>query len=384
MKLLVLSPFPPRRDAPHGGARWVAGIVASLAASHRVGLLALRGPGEDEIDPQVAEKCEFAIEVERSIARTSLVRAWQERQRVAMVAGGAPGWAVGFSVRALAAELERVVAEWQPDLVHVEAVVMAQYTEELAGVPVVVVDQDAAEGSRSMQRFRARVLRGADAIVAFTERDRAAIEAIAPAARIECIPLAVDVPPAPLDPLGNGRDVLFVGNFMHPPNGEAAARLAGAIFPRVAAERPDARLVLVGADPPASLLALASDHVVVAGRVEDLRPLLDAAAVVVAPISSGGGMRVKVLEALAAGKALVASPLALEGIEVHAGAEVLVGTDDASFAAAVVALLGDEPLRLALGSAARRWAETHVAWQPVTAAYEALYASLLERGLLVS
>jgi glycosyltransferase involved in cell wall biosynthesis len=384
VKLLVLSPFPPRGDAPHGGARWIAGIVASLAASHRVGLLALRGPGEDEIDPEVAEMCEFAIEVERRTARTSLVCMWQERQRVAMAAGGAPGWAVGYSVRALAAELERVVAEWQPDLVHVESVVMAQYADKLAGLPLVVVDQDAAEGSRAMQRFRARVLPRADAVVAFTERDRAAIAAIAPAARVECIPLAVDVPHAPLDPSGNGRDVLFVGNFMHPPNGEAAERLAGAIFPRVAAERPDARLVLVGADPPASVLAHASDRVVVAGRVDDLRPLLDAAAVVVAPIASGGGMRVKSLDALAAGKALVASPLALEGIEVHAGAEVLVATDDASFAAAIVALLEDEPLRTALGSAARVWAATHVAWQPVTAAYEALYASLLERGRSVS
>jgi glycosyltransferase involved in cell wall biosynthesis len=261
---------------------------------------------------------------------------------------------------------------------------MAQYVAKLAGLPVVVVDQDAETGSRAMQRFRARALRRADAVVAFTERDRAAIAAIAPTARIERIPLAVDIPTAPLDPLGNGRDVLFVGNFMHPPNGEAAERLARAIFPRVVAERPDARLVLVGADPPASLVALASDRVVVAGRVDDLRALLDAAAVVVAPISSGGGMRVKALEALAAGKAVVASPLALAGIGVHAGAEVLVATDDASFAAAVVALLEDGPRRAALGSAARTWAETHVAWQPVTAAYEALYASLLERGRSVS
>jgi polysaccharide biosynthesis protein PslH len=177
--------------------------------------------------------------------------------------------------------------------------------------------------------------------------------------------------------VGNGRDVLFVGNFMHPPNVAAAKRLAGTIFPLIAAERPDARLVLVGADPPPPLRALASPTVKVAGQVADLHPLLDAAAVVVAPVSSGGGMRVKALDALVSGKALVASSLALEGLDIRAGEHVLVADDDAAFAEAVVALLDDEPRRAALGRAARAWAETHVEWPSVTAAYDALYASLV-------
>jgi polysaccharide biosynthesis protein PslH len=100
---------------------------------------------------------------------------------------------------------------------------------------------------------------------------------------------------------------------------------------------------------------------------------------VVAPLSSGGGMRVKALDALAAGKALVATPLALEGIDVRDGEQVLVAVDDAAFADAVVALLADEPRRVALGRAARAWAETNVEWRLVTAAYDALYASLIER-----
>jgi glycosyltransferase involved in cell wall biosynthesis len=378
MKLLVLSPFPPRRDAPHGGARWVAGLVAQLAGSHRVGLLTLRGPGEQGVEPEIAGLCELVGEIERGSARTSPVRTWRERQRLAMAATGAPGWAVGFSVRGFAAALDRVVSEWQPDVIHIESVVMAQYAERLDGLPIVVVDHDPADGSRSMRRFRARVLRRANAVVAFTDRDRTAIAALVPTLRIERIPLAVDVPLVPLDPVGNGRDVTFIGNFMHPPNVDAAERLAGGIFPRIALERPDARLVLVGADPPASLQARASDKIVVTGQVADIHTFLDAAAVVVAPISSGGGMRVKALEALASGKALVASSLALEGIDVRGGEHALVAADDSAFARAVVGLLDDDARRMALGRAARAWAETHVEWRPVTAAYESLYASLLD------
>lgn len=379
MRLLVLAPFPPRKDASHGGARWIAGLVASLAVSHRVALLALRSPDEEGVDDGLAEACDLVVERERLPARRSPALVWRERQRLAMTVAGAPGWAVGSSVRAFAADVRRVAASWRPDLVHVESVVMAQYRAEVGALPVVVVDQDPEDPSRGMRRFRARMLRRADAVVALTERDRATIAGLAPAARVERIPLAVDVPPVALDPVGNGRDTLFVGNFVHPPNVEAAERLARAIFPRVVAHRPEARLVLVGADPPASLQALASDGVVVTGRVADLRPLLDEAAVVVAPISSGGGMRVKVLEALAAGKALVASSLALEGVDVRADEHVLVADDDASVVDAVVGLLGDEPRRAALGRAARAWAERHVDWRHVAAAYEALYESLLER-----
>jgi glycosyltransferase involved in cell wall biosynthesis len=379
MKVLVLSPFPPRRDAPHGGARWIAGLVEHLAGSQRVGVLTLRGLGEGPVDAQIAELCDFVTEIERRPARASLAQLWRERQRLAMAAAGTPGWAVGFSVRAFAAELDRVVAAWQPDVAHIESAVMAQYAARLGSLPVVVVDQDPDDTARSMRRFRARMLRRADAVVAFTDRDVATIASFAPSARIERIPLAVDVPPVPLDPAGNGRDVIFIGNFIHPPNVEAAERLVNTIFPRVASERPDARLLLVGADPPPALLAIASDNVVVAGEVADLRPFLAAASVVVAPLSSGGGMRVKALEALAVGKALVATPLALEGIPVRPNEHALIAEDDAAFADAVVALLDDEPRRAALGRAARAWAETNVAWQPVTAAYDALYRSLVAR-----
>ena len=327
------------------------------------------------MDERIREVCDLVVEVERRTARASVANAWGERQRFALAASGAPGWAVGFSVRALAGELERAVSTWQPDVAHIESFVMAQYANALRPVPVVVVDQDAADTSAAMRRFRARTLRGVDAVVALTERDQATLAALVPSARIERIPLAVDLRPAPLDPVGNGRDVLFVGNFIHPPNVEAAERLVHSIFPRIAAMRPDARLVIVGDKPPASVQA--SGNVVVKGRVTDLDPVLDAAAVVVAPLTSGGGMRVKVLDALGAGKAVVASALALEGIDVDAGDEVLVAEGDDEFADAIVELLENESRRADLGRAARAWGESHVGWSAIVEAYDALYASLV-------
>ena len=98
---------------------------------------------------------------------------------------------------------------------------------------------------------------------------------------------------------------------------------------------------------------LAGDDVVVTGRVQDVTPYLDRAAVVVAPLRLGGGTRVKVLEALAAGKAVVASPLAAEGITQCDGEHLLLAESDEEFADATTRLLDDPDARSALGRRAR-------------------------------
>jgi glycosyltransferase involved in cell wall biosynthesis len=111
--------------------------------------------------------------------------------------------------------------------------------------------------------------------------------------------------------------------------------------------------------------------------VPDVTPYLDRAALVVAPLHTGGGIRVKVLEALAHGKALVASTRAVEGIALTDGRDYLRADGDGAFADAVSLLLGDERRRVELGRAAREWAEVNLGWGVTVAAYEALYAELV-------
>ncbi len=111
------------------------------------------------------------------------------------------------------------------------------------------------------------------------------------------------LPKQPLNPSGDEPlNLLFVGNFIHPPNIDAAVRLSNAIFPRVQAQIPGINLHIVGDQPTTQIRELANDNIVVTGRVPDVTPFLDRAAVVVVPLRMGGGLRVKVKEALAAGK----------------------------------------------------------------------------------
>jgi len=110
--------------------------------------------------------------------------------------------------------------------------------------------------------------------------------------------------------------------------------------------------------------------------VPDVTPYLDRAAVMVAPIRIGGSMRMKVLESLAAGKALVASPRAAEGVEELAGEQLLVAVDEDEMVDALAELLLDPARRRDLAESARRWAESNLGWERGVAAFEELYDTL--------
>jgi glycosyltransferase involved in cell wall biosynthesis len=171
--------------------------------------------------------------------------------------------------------------------------------------------------------------------------------------------------------------ILFVGNFVHPPNVQSALDLARSILPLVSARRPDATLELVGENPPPALLRLAGARIAVLGAVPDPRPYLDRAALVAVPARIGGGMRVKGLETLAAGKALVATSRALAGIDLTPGEHALVAESDQEFADRIVELLNDSERRGGLAAAGRAWASVHLRWETAAAAYRTLYESLL-------
>jgi glycosyltransferase involved in cell wall biosynthesis len=387
-RLLILSAYPPSLEAPHGGSRVAAQLIRGLAERNRVALVCLRGEDEPPVDSGVAERCESVT----AVARPAIPPRDARRRRLVGLAKGRPSWVADWSVAECRARVAELGEAWQPELVHVHYQVMGQYLGALRAPRVLVVYEPATSraaaavreaplGPRralryadylAWRRYERGLLRSVDAATAFTQRDRDDLARLAPRAPIAVVPFGVEAPPRPLDPLGEDASLLFVGNFVHRPNVDAALRLASAIFPRVRAAHPAATLELVGPEPPPEL---AGDGVSVTGAVPDVTPYLDRASVVVVPIRRGGGMRVKVLEALAAGKAVVVSPLAAEGLEV-ADQLVLAETDD-EFVTAISQLLADPERRRELADRARRFALDRLGWERTLAAYDRLHASLL-------
>jgi glycosyltransferase involved in cell wall biosynthesis len=391
-RLLFLAPYPPRRDALHGGGRAMAHLIGGLAQRHRVALLCLRGDDEAGIEPTLRERCEIAEELPsrgRRRSKNLRERVTKHLRTAESLLAMRPKWATWCALPAFEERLRSLDAAWRPEVVQAEFHVMGQYLACVHG-PRRVLNQYEPGAHAARERWRAgerglrrylemraweryerSVSRRADAVVVLTLRDREAMLPYSAGTPLEVIPLGTQTPERPLDPAGQPPpSVLFVGNFHHPPNVEAAARLAGSIFPRVRQRCPEAVLHLVGDGP----LDIGGPGVTVTGRVPSVEPWLDRAAVVAAPLASGGGMRVKVLEALAAGKAVVASPLAAEGLD---GAPLLLAERDEEIAEAIASLLEDRDRRVALGCQARGWAVAHLGWQRTVDAFEALYERLV-------
>jgi glycosyltransferase involved in cell wall biosynthesis len=163
----------------------------------------------------------------------------------------------------------------------------------------------------------------------------------------------------------------------YPPNVTAATFLARDVLPLVRVRRPQARLAIVGRAPVAAVRALgAQEGVQITGEVADVRPWLFRARAYVCPMRSGTGIKNKLLEAMATEAPCVATPLALQGLRVTPGVEVLVGSDARELAERVVDLLADPPLGRRLARAARQYVLQHHDWSAVARAYERVYLAV--------
>ncbi len=276
------------------------------------------------------------------------------------------------------AALGRMVTTSPPDVVVAYCSGMARFAVQppLAGLPFVLdmvdVDsvkwRDLAARTRGPRRWayerEARTLSAFEAIAStravetlvVNEREREALRAIAPAARIHVVRNGIDLvsfgprfDPAP-DPV-----VAFCGVMNYAPNAEGAIWFARDVWPLVKAACPDARFVVVGARPTAQVKALASDpSIKVVGAVPEVQPYLWQSAISVAPIHLARGLQNKVLEGLAAGLPTVVTPAVAEGLPQAAKAGCLIGSDARTFADAVIRLLRMTPVaRRAFAAEAR-------------------------------
>jgi glycosyltransferase involved in cell wall biosynthesis len=184
----------------------------------------------------------------------------------------------------------------------------------------------------------------ASLVTAVSEIDAHSLSALAPSARIRVIPIAIDVSrgPSPRRPVADPT-VLFVGGLHWPPNARALTWLTADVWPLVRRAVPHAQLVCIGratAGQRAHLETFAG--VTAVGAVDDIEPWFERARVLVVPLLSGSGMRVKILDALARAVPVVTTRLGCEGIDAVPGKHLLVADDPATFGADVVRLLRDD------------------------------------------
>jgi glycosyltransferase involved in cell wall biosynthesis len=286
------------------------------------------------------------------------------------------------------------------DLVHVEGFYLAHHVPSSRRVPLLLVEQNveyslwaqrvavAGGYGRQRQAFREfretraweiAAWRRADLCATVTDDDRTAILRVAPDLDVRVVPDGIDhlggPPPDRAEP--RARDVVFVANFAYEPNADAAVWFCREIVPRLRALVPGVRALLVGNEPPADVRDLACDHVDVTGRVRRVERYLDRAALVVSPLRVGGGIKVKVLEALCRGKAIVSTSVGVQGLGPDAGRAIAVADEPKEFAEACAQLLLDEDARRRREREAERLAATLPTWDEAAASLAGCYRELV-------
>jgi glycosyltransferase involved in cell wall biosynthesis len=408
LSILYVSPMP--ASPPRFGAQArVHGLMTQLARRHNLAAVILL---DEEFD---AEECRRAMQSycrevvlvpnpHRSLLKHRL-------RQLRSLASTRSFERLRVTVPALQRALDQVLLARRFDIVNLEFSFLGHFELRQAPsgerLPLLVVDshnidyelarQYARAGDSLARRLYARAnwrklrreelgtYRDADGVYLCSAADERRLLDQVPGVRTAVIPNAADVgyyQPRPTDPRPDGRTVVFFGLLSYVPNLDGVIHFVEDIWPRIAEAHPDARLKIVGGRPPPSLLALAGPRVELTGFVPDLRPHLAAAAAVVVPLRLGGGTRLKIVEAMAMGKAIVSTTLGAEGIEAAPGRDLLIEDQPPAFADAVNRLLADPHLAACIGQSARRLAVERYSWSGAAQTLEGFYRRILQVGSL--
>ena len=234
--------------------------------------------------------------------------------------------------------------------------------------------------TRALRRYEQRLWSQFDAAVFVSDYDRVAVGAPAEdRPGLATIPICAAPGDKTLVPMhAQPQTVLHLGTMFWPPNVQGMLWFAREVWPIVARQEPEARLVIIGRRPPAEVEALAEDpRIEVTGYVEDPTPYLADTAAFLVPLHAGAGMRVKIMDAWSWGTPVVTTTLGAEGIDVTDGEDALVADDVQGYAAAVLRLLREPALRQRLRENGHRQAQTAYNWEIRYKEWDRVYSEVL-------
>ncbi|MFN8379229.1 MAG: glycosyltransferase [Anaerolineae bacterium] len=399
MRILLLTPSFPY-PAHQGGALRNLGLIRGLiAAGHTVDLASFHD------DPETAFVSDLAAELgSLEIVRTPS-RSTSDRLR-SLALSLQPDMAFRLECDQMRAALRRLLAAHRYDMVQYEGLEMAIYlpmARKLAIGARHIYDAHNAEHilqrriaevergnfqrvpmavyssiqSGRLTRFERSVCADSDAVIAVSDEDAAALRVLTPSRPVYVVPNGITISDyasseatVELGP----HALVFTGKMDYRPNVDAVQWFAEQVLPQVVAVIPDVSLYIVGQRPHGSLQTLAEEPSIhVTGFVASVQPFLHAAAAYVAPLRMGSGTRLKLLEAMAAGCAIVATPAAASGLNGDLMGALSLAEDPDTFAQAVIQLLQQPERREQMSHAARELVKAYD-WSAILPRLLAVYS----------
>ncbi|MFQ5596028.1 MAG: glycosyltransferase, partial [Anaerolineae bacterium] len=388
-------------------------LLAGLARRHDIALLSFADRWQPVDDTPLPDLCirlhTIPVPAPRSLPRRLL----------STLLSPQPDMALRLPSRQFQARLEQWLREESFDVIQVEGIEMGPYAlalrkrRLLSNQTALVFDDHNAEyvlqrrafltdvqqpgrwpaaGYSLIQwlklrRYERQLCQAADRVVAVSETDAQALRRLVPGLRPAVVPNGVDIDFFRPDRAGSDSaqtaNLVFTGKMDFRPNVDAMLWFCDEILPRIRASRSDVSLAIVGREPHVRVQGLARQpNVTVTGYVDDIRPYVAGAQVYIVPLRMGGGTRLKVLEAMAMGKAIVSTTLGAEGIAGMAGEHLVLADRADDFAAAVLSLLADPDRCATLGARARSLVEREYAWEAIIPRMDEVYTAIKNNGSL--
>jgi glycosyltransferase involved in cell wall biosynthesis len=376
-------------------------LIREAARTSRIHLFSLAPPGDPADVGQLRDFC-------KSIETFALPRSLSGRQLASFIRcslARRPLATFPFYYTEAVSRLRSIIAREKIDIFQVEHSLLGAYLDAaprqgscrtVLSLHNVCFEQyrqmarlEVGFAARALYRLKAFAMSRAeryyiprvDCCVVVSLAERELLQRALPEVRPVVIENGVDC--AQLQPLPEsapGSGLLFAGVMSYPPNTDGVMFFARSILPRIRAFVPDVKLFIVGHSPPAPVEALGREPgIEVTGYVNDILPYYRLSNVTVVPLRAGGGTRLKILESMALGRAVVSTTAGCAGLDVRHGVHLLVADHPQQFADCVVQLLGDDALRAELAGNARRLVERHYDWSAIGGRLASAHREILAR-----
>ena len=385
-KILIISPyFPfPARD---GGKVRLYNLIKHLSKENEVYLLAYIEPTSDKSCVNLAK--EFCTDV------FPVLR--EEDKRI--IRDDLPRSVSFFYTQAMIDELKRVLNIVKPDIVQLDFLIMTEYVKHIKDVPVFYTehdmglldfnqsfhDRDLNDNERFFEwkklvQYEKRILDFFTSVIVLTERDKGLVESLNNNIKVTIIPTGVDTDfYKSNDCVGSEKNLVFVGHYKHFPNADAIVYFVKKIYPKVIQKISNIKLYIVGSGVTKVVEDLKSDNIIITGEVEDIRQYLKKPNIFIAPVRLGGGIKGKVLEAMAMGVPVVATKEAVSGIDYSIGDFALISDDPNVFADNIVKLYNDENLYRILSNNSRNIVEKSYNWKKIADKLNNFYSEKINK-----
>ncbi len=402
MRILFISeklPYP----LDTGGNIRTYHILRGLSERHEITLATtIDGPDQQELIRHLNPICERVVAVQtKNNGRLKLAK-----DVLSSFVKSTPVVVARHYFHDLQLELSRILSGGHFDAVHFNHLDATAYMPSLPGGMIRVLDEhnivsnQVTTAARSetnglrrhymnmqrgkTERYEKRIAGEMSLCLVCSDVDKEALSKMVGKARIAVIPNGVDVnyfdsyQKAQNRPSRAENNLVFVGTLDYGPCEAAVHFFSTEILPRILSEIPDITFTVVGRNPSKRLQKLAARdrHIVLTGWVADIRPYLAAARIFVAPLLSGSGTRIKILEAMAMGKPIVSTGIGAEGIEAEDGADIVIADTPNDFSSAVTELIGNESRSKSIGDKSRALVREKYSWEGVQTSLLAEYQAL--------